>query len=112
MKLTDIIALAKAGYKKDDIDELLQVPVDEPEPIPAVPNSTEPEAGPEGDPAPSPETSPDRPYYEQLYKDILGQFETLKNDLKIAQENNKRQNIDPGHPDPMDDLADVFRSYM
>ena len=112
MKLTDIIALAKAGYKKDDIDVLLQVPVDEPEPIPAGPDSTEKEAGSEGDPVPSPETSPDKPDYEQLYKEVLGQLDTLKNDLKVAQENNRRQNIATDQPDPMEDLADVFRSYM
>ena len=113
MKLTDIIALAKAGYKKDDIDELLQVPIDEPEPISAAPDSTEPESGPEGGPEPSPEKpSPDQPDYEQLYKAVLGQIDTLKNDLKIAQETIKRQNNDPGQPDPLDDLADVFRSYM
>ena len=113
MKLTDIIALAKAGYKKDDIDELLQVPIDEPEPIPTAPDSTEPESGPEGGPEPSPEKpSSDQPDYEQLYKAVLGQIDTLKNDLKIAQETIKRQNNDPGQPDPLDDLADVFRSYM
>lgn len=112
MKLTDIIALARAGYKKEDIDELLQVPVDEPEPIPAAPASTEPNAGPEGGPDPSPEPLPSGPDYEQLYKEVLGQIDTLKNDLKIAQDTIKRQNNDPGHPDPLDDLADVFRSYM
>ena len=112
MKLTDIIALARAGYKKEDIDELLQVPVDEPEPIPADPNSTEPNAGPEGGPDPSPEPLPSGPDYEQLYKEVLGQIDTLKNDLKIAQDTIKSQNNDPGQPDPLDDLADVFRSYM
>ena len=29
MKLLDIISLAKAGYKKSDIDELLKIEVDE-----------------------------------------------------------------------------------
>ena len=112
MKLTDIIALAKAGYRKDDIDVMLQVPVDEPEPLMPSPDSTEPENGSKGDPEPSPEPSSNEPDYEQLYKEVLGQIDTLKNDLKIAQETIRKQNNQPAQPDPLDDLADVFRSYM
>ena len=112
MKLTDVVALAKAGYRKADIDELLAVQVDEPDPIPAEPESTEPEAGSGGDPVQSPEISADDPDYEQLYKDVLGQIETLKSDLKAAQAKNIKQSIPDQESDPLDDLADVFRSYM
>lgn len=110
MKLIDVIALAKAGYKKADIDELLTIQVDEPEPG-AAPESTEPIISPEGGPDPSPEV-PESPDYEQLYKDVLGQIETLKNDLKVAQAKNINQSIPVPESDPLDDLADVFRSYM
>ena len=114
MKLTDIIALAKAGYKKDDIDELLQVPIDEPEPIPAAPDSTEPESGPEGGPEPSPEKpSPDQPDYEQLYKDMQKELEQVKNSLKVAQEMNRNASAGGNPPsDPWKDLEDIARSYM
>ena len=36
MNINDIIALAKSGYKKKDIDELLKLEAPEPAPEPAV----------------------------------------------------------------------------
>ena len=113
MKLTDIIALARAGYKKEDIDVLLEVPVDEPDPESAAPDSTEKDTGSEGDPAPSPETPEPVPDYEQLYKDIQKELNQVKIDLKVAQEANR--NIGAGNPQPQDpykDLEEIARSYM
>ena len=108
MKLSEIIALAKAGYKKADIEDLLLVEVDEPEPEPD-PVSTEPDTGSEGDPEPSPEPSPD-PDFQEMYNSLKTEFDKIKEDLKIAQENNKRSPA----PDPKDDydLGDVLRNYM
>ena len=111
MNLIDIISLAKAGYKKADIDELLAVPVDEPDPESAA-GSTEPENGSKGEPEPSPEPSANDPDYERLYKEVLEQLNILKEDLKVAQEHNRRSDNSGNDPDSMDDLADVFRSYM
>lgn len=111
MNLLDIISLAKAGYKKADIDELLAIPIDEPDPEPAA-GSTEPDDGSKGEPEPSPEPSANDPDYEQLYNDLRSELEKVKNDLKVAQDANRKKPVDPDHPDPMDDLADVFRSYM
>lgn len=111
MNLLDIISLAKAGYKKADIDELLAIQIDEPEPEPQ-PNSTEPENGSKGEPEPSPEPSAKDPDYEQLYNELRSELDKVKNDLKVAQEHNRSKPIDPNDPDPMADLADVFRSYM
>ena len=113
MKLTDIIALARAGYKKEDIDNLLEVPVDEPDPEPAGPDSTEPEAGPEGDPAPFPEKPEPALDYEQLYKDMQKELNQVKNDLKVAQEMNRNASAGGNPPsDPWKDLEDIARSYM
>lgn len=113
MNLIDIISLAKAGYKKSDIDELLSVPVDEPEPIEAIQNSTEIENDSKGEPLPSPEISENVPDYEKLYNEIMKELETVKNDLKIAQENNRRENHGPDHEtDPYSDLAEIVRGYM
>lgn len=112
MNLLDIISLAKAGYKKADIDELLAIQIDEPEPEPQPDNSTEPDIGAKGAPDPSPEPSADDPDYEKLYKEVLEQLNILKEDLKVAQEQNRRADNSGNDPDPMDDLADVFRSYM
>lgn len=111
MNLLDIISLAKAGYKKADIDELLAIPIDEPEPEPAA-GSTDPDDGSKGEPEPSPEPSANDPDYEQLYNDLRSELEKVKNDLKVAQDANRKKPVDPGDPDPMADLADVFRSYM
>ena len=111
MNLLDIISLAKAGYKKADIDELLAIPIDEPDPEPAA-GSTEPDDGSKGEPEPSPEPSADDPDYEQLYNDLRSELDKVKNDLKVAQDANRKKPVDPDHPDPMEDLADVFRSYM
>ena len=111
MNLIDIIALAKAGYKKADIDELLAVPIDEPDPEPAA-GSTDPDDGSKGEPEPSPEPSANDPDYEQLYNDLRSELEKVKNDLKVAQDANRKKPVDPNDPDPMSELADVFRSYM
>lgn len=113
MNLIDIIALAKAGYKKADIDELLAVPVDEPEPLPAAPDSTVRADGPEGGPEPSPEDSPQEPDYRMLYDDIQKELEKVRQDLKAAQEKNITKDLSgQAGPDPMKELEDVFRSYM
>lgn len=111
MNLLDIISLAKAGYKKADIDELLAIQIDEPEPEPAA-GSTEPDDGSKGEPEPSPEPSAKDPDYEQLYNDLRSELDKVKNDLKVAQDANRKKPVDPNEPDPMADLADVFRSYM
>lgn len=111
MNLIDIIALAKAGYKKADIDELLAVPIDEPDPEPAA-GSTEPDDGSKGEPEPSPEPSANDPDYEQLYNELRSELDKVKNDLKVAQDANRKKPVDPNEPDPMAELADVFRSYM
>lgn len=52
MKLGDIIALAKLGYKKEDIEDLISMAAAAEEP-----DSTEPENGPEDEPAGEPEGS-------------------------------------------------------
>ena len=117
MNLLDIISLAKAGYKKSDIEELLKIPVDDPDPDPnpADPDgSTGNPADPKGGAATSPEDDPDdnKPDFEKLYNDIQKELEKVKNDLKVAQDANRKLPVDPNDPDPMAELADVFRSYM
>lgn len=113
MNLIDIIALAKAGYKKADIDELLKIQVDEPD-IPAAPDSTDPESVPEGGTGESPEKTADDPDYKQLYMDIQSELEQMKNDLKIAQDQNRHVNNSGAgnEPDPWKDLEEIARGYM
>ena len=113
MNLLDIISLAKAGYKKADIDELLAIQIDEPEPKPAA-GSTEPDDGSKGEPEPSPEPSANDPDYKQLYNDLRSELEKVKNDLKVAQQRNiSHDNSGNGKEvSAWDDLADIARSYM
>ena len=113
MNLLDIISLAKAGYKKADIDELLAIQIDEPEPE-QQPDSTEPDIGAKGALDPSPEPSADDPDYEQLYNDLRSELDKVKNDLKVAQQRNvSHDNSGNGKEvSAWDDLADIARSYM
>ena len=113
MNLLDIISLAKAGYKKADIDELLAIQIDEPEPEPQ-PDSTEPDIGAKGAPDPSPEPSANDPDYEQLYNDLRSELDKVKNELKVAQQRNiSHDNSGNGKEvSAWDDLADIARSYM
>lgn len=113
MNLIDIISLAKAGYKKADIDELLAIQIDEPEPEPQ-PDSTEPDIDAKGAPDPSPESSANDPDYEQLYNDLRSELDKVKNDLKVAQQHNiSHDNSGNGKEvSAWDDLADIARGYM
>lgn len=114
MDLKDIISLARAGYKKKDIDELLQVQVDEPEPDPVPDNSTEPDTAPEGGDGASPEddepeTQPD---YEKLYNDTKKELENTKSQLAAAQKANVKNNNASGDPTPDETVNDIFRQFM
>ena len=113
MKLTDVIALAKAGYKKADIDELLKVPVDEQEPEAEDPESTDAETGPEeeaGEESPE-ESETDPVAYKQLYEDLKKDHDTLQKELKKAQKTNIKKDSSGGES-TQSDLEDVFRAYM
>lgn len=111
MNLLDIISLAKAGYKKADIDELLAIQVDEPEDKPE-PDSTDKDAGPEGGAGKSPEGAADDPDYKQMYEDLQKQLEEVKINLKEAQDANLKKNVAVTDPDPADTLADIVRGFM
>lgn len=115
MNLLDIISLAKAGYKKSDIDELLKIQVDEPDQGQQTPESTEPETAPEGGADDrSPEKANDVPDYEALYKSLQEELDKVKTDLKAAQDINRNSNhgASGNEPDPWKDLEDIARGYM
>lgn len=113
MNLLDIISLAKAGYKKSDIDELLKIQIDESEKTDDGSKSMDEENTSEGDSVDCPEESDDKkPDYEQMYKDLETEFEKVKTDLKTLQENNRRKDVSGNETDPMKELEDVFRGFM
>lgn len=97
MKIADIIALAKSGYKVSEIKELMSLgetqQSDEPAEIPAgAPAQPEPEkAGPEpaGEPAPSADQSAE-------INELKKQIESLKADLKKAQKQNSHEDLSGG----------------
>lgn len=111
MKLTDIIALAKQGYKPADIRELIaladetstqpaEVPAD-PEPVPAIePELEEPTAAAE---TAGPEQS-----------EMLDKVNKLETQLKNLQENNTRRPRPEEPPKKSDEdiLKDMARRFM
>ena len=112
MNLLDIISLAKAGYKKSDIDELLSVQIDESENHDDSSKSMDEENPSESDGVDFPEESDETPDYEKLYNEIKNELEKVKIDLKTAQENNIRKDISDNDDDSLKNLEDVFRSFM
>lgn len=97
MNLSELIALAKAGYKKKDIDELLKLDAT-PEPEPEEPA---PENGPKEDAElqPAGEESPDNDEIEnEELNAAREEIDKLKKDLDLAQSLNRlfdvTQNMD------------------
>ena len=99
MKLTDIIALARQGYKPEDIKELVAL---------ADSDDNEGSAGDEGTPEAAPETQPDDPQPESDDEgekasdrkadepDYKALYEKTLKDLKAAQsENVKKESSEP-----------------
>lgn len=115
MILTDIIALAKAGYSPKDIKDLIALP----EPTPQAPGATDPE------PEPKPEPDPENPSLEDPPKEIspideksnvINYEEKVKElEAKIAemQKENISKDISGNETKSDEDfLADLVRKYM
>ena len=92
MKFSDILDLARQGYKPSDIRELLSMEIEpkpEPEPEP------EPEQKPEPEPKHEPEQKPE-PDYKKMYEDTLKKLDAL-------QKANQRQPVEE-HKDTVNDI--------
>ena len=115
MNLVDIIALAKQGYKPNDIKELLAMAETEPAPDPAPAPAQDPAPAPAPDPAPAPAPIPDpetpTPAKEtgQAGNDIV---EELKATIKDLQQQNIKQDLSGNVPDPQKAIDDMVRAYM
>lgn len=118
MKLGDIIALAKLGYKKEDIEDLISMAAAAEEP-----ESTEPENSPEdvaaGEPeVSSPEDEPGKSADDdksgQDLKILQDQIEDLKRQLENAQKQNINKNNSGSYQEHSDQdvLNDVMRNFM
>lgn len=96
MKFSDILDLARQGYKPSDIRELLSMDT-EPETKPETEPETKPETEHETEPETKPEPEPE-PDYRKLYEETLKRLEAL-------QKANQRQPIG----DKKDDVNDIIR---
>lgn len=94
MTLSEIIILAKQGYKKKDIDELLKLDT-EPEKTEEVKESKEePEET-------DPETKTDKPDYEFLFNELSKKYDETAEALKKAQSANRKDQT--GHTEKSDE---------
>lgn len=106
MKFSDILDLARQGYKPSDIRELLSMtePDTKPEPEPETEPKPEPEPEPEPEPKPEPKPEPEPETeldYKKMYEDTLKRLDAL-------QKANQRKPLDH-HEDTVDNIIrDAF----
>ena len=123
MNIADIIALAKMGYKKQDIKELIEM-ADSKElpPTDAVSQSVSndtasvlPEETPEGK---APEQTvptvkePENVAKEPIQHDSDNEVKQLKEQIKQLQEANTRKDVSGNVENDADVIEDLVRSYM
>lgn len=103
MKLTDIIELAKQGYKPADIRELLKIetetelqPQQDPEPEPEAQTDPEPEPKAQTDPEPEPD-------YKQLYEEEKAKRQAAARKQEVAKDDSKSVE---------DTLLDIAKMYI
>lgn len=108
LNLFDIVDLAKAGYKKKDIDEILKkASEDKSDPEPA-PLEQPPAENAEKDPAEGKEGSEDKEDdidYKKLYEDKCAELEK-------AQKANTQTNLKNDTDDNTPSIDDIVRSFM
>ena len=117
MNIADIIALAKQGYKKDDIKELIALaeetekkPSADPQPEDKPDTSGEKQPTDSGNESAQVKAEPNDEILNRI-KELEEQNKSLTEQLKEAQ----KQNIDKDHSDqykqinPMEAVAELFR---
>ena len=106
MKFSDILDLARQGYKPSDIRELLSMtepePEQKPETKPEPEQKPEPKPETEPEPEPKPETEPEtEPDYKKMYEDTLKKLDAL-------QKANQRQPVEEHKYNVNDIIRDAF----
>ena len=123
--LFDIVALAKAGYKKKDIDMIIAgdgdknlPPADNNAPDNKVPdNGNEPPKEPENNPNPKGDDDktpePDDKDYKKLYEDLQKSSADMQSQIKELQSkiNSKDNSGSAGKDTSMDDLMASFKNF-
>lgn len=110
MILTDIIALAKAGYSVADVKELLALPSEPPKDPPAEPKDNAEENTPKGgaQPTSTPKDNAGEPSGAVDYKEL---YEQTLEELKNSQAQNINTNIKDDTSDK-DELKKLVRAFM
>ena len=103
MKLTDIIELAKQGYKPSDIRELLKIETEtEPQTDPEPETQPEPEQ-PAEDPQPEQPAEDPQPDYKQLYEEEKAKRQAAARKQEVAKDDTKSVE---------DTLLDIAKMYI
>lgn len=121
LNLTDIVALAKQGYKPNDIKELIELTKEAPEvktddqdiqPKPEEPEKTS-EIKPTEEPKKDGAASSEQLDYKEEVEKLKAQLQETENKLSKLQKENVRRNADTGDKKPdAEAFADVMRSFM
>ena len=120
MNIADIIALAKMGYKKQDIKELIEMADSKeqsasPETASAVPEQITPEVTSEGKAPEQPVPTvkePENVAKEPIQHDSDNEVKQLKEQIKQLQEANTRKDVSGNVENDADVIEDLVRSYM
>ena len=116
VSIIDYLTLAKAGYKKADIDQIIALSKQEEAEKPEEPqaatlnndNVEKASADPEGEP--ENEASTEEPVKEVIdYKSL---YEKSQEDLKTAQAANRKRDNSDAHTYGKKDLQDAIRSFL
>lgn len=115
MNIADIIALAKMGYKKQDIKELIDMADAKEQPVPEVPEPITPEVtSTEKAPEQTVPTvkEPENMPKESTQHDSDEKVKQLENQIKQLQEANTRKDVSGNVENDADVIEDLVRSYM
>lgn len=121
LKLDDIVALAKQGYKPSDVKELIELSKDssEPEPTPTPdPEPTGEDAGkdPKGIEEKKEEPTPDDTKivdYKEKLSELEAKLKASEEKLsKLQEENTKKKIADNDTPTSEDVFNDAMRNFM
>ena len=114
MNLSDIIALAKAGYKPNDIKELIELGKEAQTSGVEKPAEAEPKEAAQPDPEKTVEKpAPAVTGETDKIKELEAQLAQVRKDLETAQKSNTmHNNISASGPDPQQTINDLVRNFM
>ncbi len=118
LNLTDIVALAKQGYKPNDIKELIELTKEAPAEVPSEVQPTTEEAPAEIKPTEDNQkdgvASSDQLDYKEEVEKLKAQLQETENKLSKLQKENVRRNADTDENKQSDAeaFADVMKEFM